>query len=441
MTRHDEALVPLAEVQSLVLDRCSPLGAIEVGIDDALGCVLVDDLVIDEEIPPFANSAMDGFALRSKDTAGAPVELEVLGTLGAGASTKFQVGAGQAVQIMTGAPIPEGADAVAIVERCEQVASPANGPGRRVRVLDEVGDGAHVRPAGSDMAAGSLAVAGGTVLGPAHLGLIASAGADRVRVVPRPRVGVMSTGDELVEVGAGPLGPGQIRDSNRHALLANLRRDGFEPVDLGRILDDETAVATAIDTALRSCDAVVTSGGVSKGDFDFVKLVLDRKVAAADPSTGAESHLLSVAIRPAKPLALAFLPAAEITAGGDRNGRSQRLVPVFGLPGNPVSSLVSYQVIALLGLRALAGRPGRQTPVRAIAGEDLTRNRGDGKLHLMRVRASWTEDGRITVASSGGQMSHQLGSMAAANALALLADGDGVAAGGAVDVLLVGALE
>ncbi|MGH9294721.1 MAG: molybdopterin molybdotransferase MoeA, partial [Acidimicrobiales bacterium] len=467
-------LVPLDEVQALVVARCPALAPVEVVLDEALGCVLVEDLLVEHDVPPFANSAMDGFAVRAVDTADAPVELQVVGVLAAGSVPTGAVAPGEAIQIMTGAPIPPGADGIAIVERCEEVAraSEPSGPpgsfgssrvaagspggvGRLVRVLDAVQPGAHVRPAGSDMPAGTVAIAAGTALGPADVGLAASAGAARLRIVPRPRVGVMSTGDELVEADGGPLGPGQIRDSNRHALLASLRRDGFEPIDLGRVADRESDVASAVERALASCDALITSGGVSKGEFDFVKLVLEAKAAAAGShgavgsDAAAGSHLISVAIRPAKPLALAFLPRGRVPAASSVAAESDQassihepLVPVFGLPGNPVSSLVSYQVIALPGLRALAGHQRPVLPaVRATASEALRRKPGDGKLHLTRVRARWADSGRLSVASAGGQMSHQLGAMAAANALALLPDGDGVDAGDNVDVLVFGAIE
>jgi molybdenum cofactor synthesis domain-containing protein len=289
-------------------------------------------------------------------------------------------------------------------------------------------------------------VAAGTVL-PAHIGVLASIGAGLVLVHPRPRVGVMTTGDELVELSpdgsAPPLKPGQIRDSNRHAMLATLRRDGFATVDLGVIGDTEEAVIAGLTRAVRECDAVLTTGGVSKGEFDYVKVALAR-LADAGSDEGAAVHELSVAIRPAKPLVISWLPAGS---SGPNNGTDDadgperaggRLVQVFGLPGNPVSSLVSYQAIALPALRVLAGHaPAPPPTVPAVALDGLPRRR-DGKTHLIRVDVGWQSDGRLGARSAGGQMSHQLSGMAAANGLAIVPDGDGMAAGERLDVIVFG---
>ena len=366
---NDEILVPLAAVQRLVMDAVRPLPPASIPIGDAVGSVTAEDVVAAEDVPPFPNTAMDGYAVRAIETVPAPVELDVVGILAAGQEPSVAVGPLQAVQIMTGAPIPPGATGIAIVERTEPLGPTGAG---RVRILDEVDPGAHIRPAGSDFPAGEVAIPAGTPLTPAHIGVLASIGASLVRAYRHPRVGVISTGDELVETAAGApapvLAPGQIRDSNRHALVATLRRDGFEAVDLGLVRDDETEVAAALSRAVRECDAVLTSGGVSMGEFDYVKLVLGR---LAEPPTGLIQ--LSVAIRPAKPFAFALL------ADGERNGDSQgehpvpapaggsarpRQVPVFGLPGNPVSSLVSYQVIALPALPRAGGVSSRSTPDR-----------------------------------------------------------------------------
>lgn len=415
-------MLPLGEVQQLVLDRCSPLGVADVAVADSLGCVLAEDVLAEGDVPPFANTAMDGYAVRSEDTDGAPVELRVVGVLPAGcAPPEIPLGPGEALQIMTGAPMPPGADAVVMVEQT----SPGSQP-NTVRIDKGVVASENVRRAGSDFPAGAVALLAGSELGPAHLGVLATAGRSRVHVWRRPRVGVMSTGDELVEPGE-PLRIGQIRDSNRLILLSLLRRDGFEAVDLGVVRDSEQAVEEALRSALARCDAVLSSGGVSKGEFDYVKVMLDR-LASDDP--GAESFELSVSIRPAKPLALAWIARPD---GGGR-------VALFGLPGNPVSSMVSYQVVALPGLRKMAGHPEPLPPaVPATAGERLPGDRG-GRLHLMRVDAQVAADGRIEVRSAGGQQSHQLSGVSAANALALVPPPDGVAPGDPVEILLVGPL-
>jgi molybdenum cofactor synthesis domain-containing protein len=435
MPGHDEEpMTPLDEVQRLALSRTRPLPPVQMLVDDALGCVLAADAVTGEDVPPFANTAMDGYAVRASDTEGAPVELEIIGVLGAGAVATVAVGPGEAMQIMTGAPIPAGADAIAIVERTEPVGGTEGARGLgRVRIFDTVAAGAHLRAAGSDLVAGTVAVPAGSVLSPAHIGVLASIGAGVVTVHPRPRVGVMITGDELVELApdgsATPLAPGQIRDSNRHAMMATLRRDGFEAVDLGVAIDTEEAVTAGLHRALGTCDAVLTTGGVSKGEFDFVKVVLAKLAAAAGVEGGAV-HELSVAIRPAKPLVISWLPSSGDT--------EPRLVPVFGLPGNPVSSLVSYQAIALPVLRVLAGHaPAPPATVPAVALAGLRRGR-DGKTHLIRVELGWRDDGRLGARPAGGQMSHQLAGMAAANGLAIVPDGDGSDEGDLLEAIVFG---
>jgi len=373
--QHPEVLLPLAEAQKIALAGVQPLAPLATRIDDALGLVAAEDVVAPDNVPPFENSAMDGYALRAEDTSTAPVELEVVGLVAAGSPPEGEVGHGQAVQIMTGGPVPAGATGIAIVERTERA-------GDRVRILDPIEIGAHLRGAGSDIKKGAVVVRAGTFLTPAHIGVLASIGTRSILAYRRPSVGVVSTGDELVEASEDPLRPGQIRDSNRHAVVATLRRDGFVPVDLGIVGDTEEAVTRAIDDATARCDALLTTGGVSKGEFDFVKVVLAKRDTAV--------HVLSVGIRPAKPLVIAFLP--RLKQGGDDEAAP---MPVFGLPGNPVSCLVSYQVIALPALRVLAGFPPAPPPtVPAVAGEDMPR-RPDGKIHLLRVNIAWRDDGRL----------------------------------------------
>ncbi len=378
-------------------------------LGDALGCVTGGEVVSGVDVPPFANTAMDGFAVRALDTAAAPVRLEVVGTVRAGAAPDVEVGPGQAVRIMTGAPIPAGADAVVMVEHTSAGADGSV----TVEILARRGD--HIRGPGDDLRAGEVVFGPGTVLGPGHLGVLASLGRRDIEVVPRARVGVLSTGDELVD-GAGPLGPGQIRDSNRPTLLALVAQAGCVPVDLGRAPDDEAAITAALQDGVEGCDALVTSGGVSVGDFDYVKVVLDR-LGTMD--------WWQVAVKPAKPLAFGVVEGT----------------PVFGLPGNPVSSMVSFELFARPALRRMNGHSRLFRPeVQAVADEPLGR-RPDGKVHLVRVVASYGGDGRYHVRPSGGQASHMLRAMALANALAVLPDGDGVEAGGAVTAMLLDTME
>ncbi|TMM14864.1 MAG: molybdopterin molybdotransferase MoeA [Actinobacteria bacterium] len=400
-------MIPLAAARTVVLEGCPPLSARPIALDEALGCVTAEPVVASEPVPAFANTAMDGYAVRAADTVGAPVRLAVAGTLAAGTAPDTELGPGQAVRIMTGAPIPPGCDAVVMVERTRT-------EGAEVVIEEAASPGDHLRQAGEDIAAGQEVFPARTVLGPGHLGVLASLGRGAVVAFPRARVGVLSTGDELVDA-AGALLPGQVRDSNRHTLLALLARSDCQPVDLGIVPDSEAAITAAIQDALPICDAVLASGGVSMGDFDYVKVVLDRLSAGS-------MRWMQVAIRPAKPFAFGII-----------EGR-----PVFGLPGNPVSSMVSFELFARPGLRAMTGHDELdRVHVEAVADEDL-RRRPDGKLHFFRVVATPGKDGRFHVRSSGGQGSHQLSAMALGNALALIPDGEGVGAGETVTTMLLG---
>jgi molybdenum cofactor synthesis domain-containing protein len=416
-------MVPIDEARSLVLSGCRPLPPVEMDLAAALGCVLAAEVVAGEDVPPFANTAVDGYAVRAEDTVGAtgtsPVELAVVGELAAGVAPSKPVGPGEAIRIMTGAPIPPGADAVVMVEDTELVGERAWLDGRaRVRVRRPVSAGAAVRSAGDDVRVGDRLFPPGTEVRPAVAGVLASVNCRRPVVHPRPRVAVLSTGDELVDDGS-PLAPGQIRESNRTMLLGLVAAAGAVPVDLGVVRDDEDALESVVRWAADSCDAIVTSGGVSMGDYDVVKAVLGRI---------AEMAWMQIAIKPAKPFAFGLVTASD-----------GRVVPVFGLPGNPVSSLVSFELLARPGLRRLAGHPDDQLmlpSVRAVADEAL-RRRPDGKVHYQRVLASFGADGRVHVRSTWAQGSHQLAATAAANALAEVPDGDGVDAGGDVRVLLL----
>jgi molybdenum cofactor synthesis domain-containing protein len=245
--------------------------------------------------------------------------------------------------------------------------------------------------------------------------VLAAIGVERVEVLRRPRVGVLSTGDELVAAGS-PLAPGQIRDANRPSLLALVERAGCEAVDLGVAPDDEEAITEAVTLGSERCDAVVVSGGVSVGDADLVKVVLGRLCEGT-------MHWMQIAIKPAKPFAFGVATASA--------------TPIFGVPGNPVSAMVSFELLVRPALNQLAGRPAFGAPqLSAVADEPLERVR-DGKTHFLRVIAEAGADGRIHVRSSGVQASHVLSAMAAANALAEVPDGTGIGAGEQVDILLL----
>ena len=400
------SLVPLEKVQAEILAAVPNLSATEVALTDALGLVLAEDIFTAEPIPPFANTAMDGYAVRAVDTESAslasPVSLRVVDEVPAGHVATQTVGPSEAIRIMTGAPMPNGADAVVMVERTHSLDP------ETVAVEHPATRGDHVRLAGGDLAAGDEVFSLGTELTAAHIGVLASIGVTQIRVIPAPRVGVLSTGDELIA--AGPLVPGQIRDSNRPMLLGLVRESGFVPVDLGQVGDDEDLIVDTLRPALLECDAILTSGGVSVGDYDFVKAALNRLGSL---------EWRQVAIKPAKPLAFGVISGT----------------PIFGLPGNPVSSLVSYELFARPALRQMSGHPILHRPtVSARAEHDFTR-RPDGKVHFVRVQVRWSESGYV-VASSGEQASNVLSATARANGLARIPDGNGVTAGDSVSVVL-----
>jgi molybdenum cofactor synthesis domain-containing protein len=402
-------VIPLEDVQAEVLRSVAVLAPKPVLLGEALGLVLAEPIVATEPVPPFANTAMDGYAVRAADTEAAsvdaPAKLRVVADLPAGHAPTVPVGAGEAIRIMTGAPIPDGADAIVMVERTMREGTDG------VLVQHAATRGDHIRGAGGDVVAGERVFEAGTVLGPAHIGVIASLGHESVSVIPRARVGVMSTGDELRE-GPVDLAPGQIRDSNRPMLQAMLRDAGAEAVNLGIARDDEEYVERAMEDALITCDAVITSGGVSVGDYDVVKAVLDRLGVL---------QWWQVAIKPAKPFAFGLL----------------RGVPLFGLPGNPVSSLVSFELITRPALRRMMGHRRLARPSMVAVSDEGISRRPDGKVHLIRVNTAFGDDGRFRVTPVGVQGSHQLAATALADAIAIVPDGDGIPPGGDVAVLML----
>lgn len=421
-------LVPLDEARRLVVAGCVPLPTVRWPLAVADGCVAAEAVVAIDPTPGFDNSAMDGYAVAAADlsaaTPDAPVTLEVCGTAFAGRDVDpgaEDVGGGRCVRIMTGAPMPPGADAVVPVERTSTRAWDGDSPAEStVTFAGPVAVGENVRRAGEDLAVGDVVCRPGTALSPPMLGLLAAAGRSSVEVHLRPRVGVFTTGDELVEA-PWPLAHGQVRDTNRVVLLTQLAREGFTPVDLGHLPDDAGRIAAAVRSGAASCDALVTTGGVSMGQVDLVRVVLDEL---------GDLTWMQVAIKPAKPFAFGTVAVGS--------GDSRRSVPVFGLPGNPVSSLVSFELLARPGLRRLAGHHDaalvRPTQRGVVAGA-LSR-RPDGKVHYARVAIERRSDGTLAVSSAGGQGSHQLAALAGADGLAVLPDGDGLADGDEVEVIV-----
>jgi molybdenum cofactor synthesis domain-containing protein len=402
-------LIGLEALRAKVLARREPLGAITMAPRDALGFVLAAPVVAIESIPSFANSAMDGYALRSADTSDAGVSLAVIGATMAG-QAPGELGVGQAIRIMTGAPMPHGADAVCIQEEVGET------QGGRVEIPCAIRVGLNVRYPGEDIEAGTQVFAAGTELRAAHLGVLAAIGERTVVVHRQPVVGVLSTGDELIGDG-GPLGEGKIRDANRPALLAFVTEVGARAVDLGIAGDDEHELLAIIERATASCDAVIVSGGASDGDRDPLASVL-KKLAGSE-----RVRSFHAAIRPAKPFVF-----AEV---------GEHFRPVFGLPGNPVSAIVAFELIARPAIERLAGHEVvTRSTIRGIASSDFPR-RQDGKVHYVRALASADEAGVIRVQPARGQGAHMLLALASSNALVVLRDGSGALAGEAVEVLLL----
>lgn len=404
-------MIPLNEAQKTVLAGCSPLTPELVAYTDMTGRVLDQDIVAVENVPPFHNTGVDGYAVRAADTEQVPVELAVVDTLAAGYEPKIAVSAGVAIRILTGAPMPDGADAVVMVEDTERVGE------THVRILRSANTHDGVRNAGSDVRAGETVFDRGTVLNAAGVGVLASVNARTVRAFPRARVALLSTGDELV-VDGSPLRIGQIRESNLTMLHSMIAATGCEVINFGVVRDDEAELERVFREITERCDAIVTSGGVSMGDFDVVKAVLS-KIATM--------QWMQMAIKPAKPFAFGQLQSSD-----------GRTIPIFGLPGNPVSSLISYELLARPALRKMMGHTENllRPAIRAVLDTPLKRKQ-DGKVHFMRVFGEFTEDGRLHVRDSGPQGSHQLASTAMANGLAQVPDGGGLQAGEQVSVYLL----
>ncbi|HET8600062.1 MAG TPA: gephyrin-like molybdotransferase Glp [Segeticoccus sp.] len=357
------------------------------------GCVLAEDVASPVALPGFTNSAMDGYAVRAADVSGAtgaaPVTLPVLGDIPAGSTERHTMSAGECWRIMTGAPLPGGADAVVPVELTDRGLE-------QVRIDAAVTAGRHVRPQGEDVAVGDVVLQAGTLLGPRQVAVLAAVGRDRVRVVPWPRVVVLSTGDELIEPGQTP-GFGQVVDSNGLMLTAAVAAVGAPVRRIGRVRDDDQSFRDALADALEGADALVTTGGVSAGAYDTVKAVLSRSGTV---------QFDQVAMQPGKPQGFGVLA----------DGR----VPVFTLPGNPVSALVSFEVFVAPALRQMAGQPAEPPTLEAVAGHDWSSPEGRTQFARVVLRREGADGVDWTADLAGGQGSHVLGGLAAAHALAVI---------------------
>ncbi len=393
----------LTDHRAAALALAAPLPAVDVPLEDADGLVLAEDLRTDQLLPRWDNSAMDGYAVRHADVVDLPATLRVVADLPAGSADEPVVGSGTAARIMTGAPVPEGADTIVPVELTDAGTV-------TVVVREAPAPGVHVRRAGEDAVPGDVVVAAGMLLGPAAIAAVASLGHATVRVHRRPRVAVVSTGDELVAPGT-PLRRGQLPDSNSWLLASAVRHAGGTPVRIGPVPDDVEALRAVLRDLDGTVDAIVTSGGVSVGAYDVVKAAL-----ADEPGV----EFLAVAVQPGKPQGLGRLP------GG---------TPIYTLPGNPVSSFASFEMFvrpAILRLRGLVDV--ERTSLVAVADEGWTTP--PGRAQLMPVR--WVGPDRVARATAGGSGSHLVARLALAEGLAVIpAEIDRVAAGDRVAVLKV----
>ncbi len=417
-----------------ILATVRPLDPIELQILDAQGCVLVEDVMVPVSLPPFDNSSMDGYAVRVADVAGAseeyPAVLTVVGDVAAGQAELLHVGPGQTARIMTGAPLPPGAEAVVPVEWTDgglgegpvsamraRSASPEGASGQ-VHVHRPAQARAYVRAKGSDVKAGDLALSAGTVLGPPQIGLLAAIGRGTVRVRPRPRVVVLSTGSELVQPD-GELESGQIYDSNSYALCAAARDAGAMSYRVGAVADDaETLRATIEDQLIRS-DIVVTTGGVSVGAYDVVKEALSS--VGDEDEAGGGIEFRKLAMQPGKPQGFG-------TIGPDHT-------PLLALPGNPVSSYVSFELFVRPAIRTLMGVADVHRPTtRATLRTDKALTSPAGRRQFLRGRYA---DGVVTPV--GGAGSHLIAALAHADALIVVPESvESVEPGTEVEVVLLG---
>ena len=393
-------MLSVEEALERILAFFEVLEAEDKPILDAQGQVLAGDVVSPFDIPPLDNSAMDGYAVQAGSVAGAgeagPVGLRVIGSVAAGQLPREEVTAGTAVRIMTGAPVPEGADAVVPFEDTDEEARASSGrPLTEIGINVEVGPGTNTRPSGQDVKRGELVLRKGTVLRPSEIGVLASLGYDSISVIRRPVVSILATGDELLEPG-DERRPGMIYDSNSYGVAASVIRYGGTPKLLGIARDNMASMKAKLLEGLES-DMLITSAGVSKGDYDMVKDVLAQH---------GRIDFWSVRMRPAKPLAFGALTSPD-----------GRQVPHLGLPGNPVSSLVAFEQFGRVAIHKMMGRtPLKKPTILAVLDEPIFNV--DGRRVYARVVVT-KRDGVYHARLTGGQGSNLLTSMALANGLAV----------------------
>lgn len=400
-------MLTVEEARQRMLDTITVLPTEAVGILDSLGTVLAEDVYASENIPPFNNSAMDGFAVVAADVLNAsktdPVRLSVVETIQAGRAPTACIQHGSAARIMTGAMMPEGADAVAMQEVTEL-------EGDQVTIFEGVETDENVRFTGESVEQGDLVMSTGKLIRPQEIAMFASLNRSEVEVYKRPRVAVVSTGDELTPLGA-PLAAGKIRDSNRYGICAQIAEAGCYPVDMGIARDDEAETERKFRQALDGADALITSGGVSVGEFDVVKAVLSKL---------GEINFWRVAMKPGKPQAY-----------GIADGK-----PIFGLPGNPVSSLVVFELFVRPALLKMAGHSELLRPTfRAVLEENVSNK--DGRVSFMRSIIT-LRDGKYHAKITGPQGSGILHSLVIANGFIVIPAGMTISAGETVEAQFMG---
>jgi molybdopterin molybdotransferase len=386
-------MISVEEALERILAEISPLSTISVQLSESLGHVLSEDVISQEDIPPFANSAMDGFALLSQDSRpqdGQSPRLRVTGGVAAGYVADNAVEPGTAMRIMTGAPVPPGADTVIQVELTR-----SDGPESEwVEILQEVAPDNNIRPSGEDMHRGQTVLLRGTEIRPWEIGILATLGWSQVPVIRRPRVAILGTGDEVIDVHE-PLRPGKIRNSNSYLLEAAVRRAGAEPQRLGVAIDTVESLREKFSEAIQ-CDLIITSGGVSVGDFDLVKNIMAEQ---------GEINFWRINMRPGKPVAFGHIGT----------------VPLLGLPGNPVSAAVTFELFGRPVIRKMLGHTHLHHPQADVVVEDGVSERVMRR-HYVRANVEWRH-GRLIARTTGNQGSNIMTSLLNANALLIVPEG------------------
>jgi len=406
-------MISVEEARTRILKHITSLPTIPVPLSEAIGLVLARDVIAQENIPPFANSAMDGFALKSQDSQpreGKPARLRIIGEVAAGYVAQQVVIPGTALRIMTGAPLPEGADTVIQIELTQAV--PASDPRAQepqVDILSEVAPGNNIRLAGEDMQRGQTVLTAGTEIGPWEIGILATLGWATVPVIRRARVAILGTGDEIIDVDQ-PLQPGKIRNSNSYLIEAAVRRAGAEPVRLGVARDTLASLREKFSQAV-TCDLIITSGGVSVGDFDLVKQVLTEE---------GQMEFWRINMRPGKPVAFGHIGS----------------VPLIGLPGNPVSTAVTFELFARPVIRKMQGQQRIIKPQAPVVVEQGIPDRASRR-HYVRAHVEW-QQGHLVAHPTGNQGSHIMTSLRNANALVIVPEnGESIPPGGTAMAIML----